>query len=226
MKIESPQEIVNSIGLQCRCCDIRAVSVNGLPKREQDFFRTYMPSAKTAIVLGHHITKKEEWIWYAIDSDREYCIGDNHCLEVCTRIVTELKEIGLASKIIPYPEKSGLQFRFVAQAAGLGRIGVNAFLLHPDWGPWIHLRVIATDAIIDSENNEIDEICNHCGACISACPARAIEEKSFNGLQCRAFRKAKGEYVPIGEEHRLDYCEICADVCPIGDKPEKSITMP
>jgi epoxyqueuosine reductase len=223
MKMDSSGEIIHGIRLQYQCCDIRAVDVNNLPRRERDYFSKYMPSARTAIALGHHITKREEWTWYAIDSDREYCTGDNHCLEICTRIMTELGGIGLPSQIVPYPEKSGLQFRFVAQAAGLGRIGVNAFLLHPDWGPWVHLRVIATEAIIGIENSEIDEVCNNCGACISACPAHAIEEKNFNGLQCRAFRKAKGEYIPIGEERRLDYCEICADVCPIGDKPEKCI---
>lgn len=48
-----------------------------------------------------------------------------------------------------YPGESGLQFRFVAEAAGLGRVGTNAFLFHPAWGPWVHLRVMATTAELE-----------------------------------------------------------------------------
>jgi len=220
MNIKSSDEIINNIKFQNKCCNIHTISVENLPEREQNYFTRFMPSAKTAIVLGHHITKKDEWVWYA-GSNQEYCISDNHSLLICHQIVAELAQIGFQSKIIPYPGESGLQFRFVAQAAGMGKIGINAFLLHPEWGPWIHLRVIATESTIDIETNRADEICNHCGACISACPANAIEENNFNGLKCRAFRKEKGEYIPIGEERRLDYCEVCADVCPFGNKPEK-----
>ena len=220
MNVRIPNDLVNNVKTQYKCCNLRSIGIINLPKREQEFFSGFMPSAKTALVLGHHVTTKEEWTWYAIDSDREYCKSNNHCLQVCNQVITELKKIGFSSKIIPYPGESGLQFRFVAQAAGLGRIGVNAFLLHPDWGPWIHLRVIATEAIIEIKTQKIDEICNNCGACISACPANAIEEKKFNGLRCRDFRKAKGEYIPFGTERKFNYCEICADVCPIGPKPE------
>jgi epoxyqueuosine reductase len=214
-------EIMNKVTLQNPCCSLRAVAITHLLQREREFFSGFMPSANTALVLGHHVTTKEEWTWYATETDEEYCESDNHCAQVCDQIITILKHHGFPSKIIPYPGECGLQFRFVAQIAGLGKIGVNAFLLHPAWGPWIHLRVIATEAIIEFEAEKTAEICNNCGACISACPAGAIQEKTFNGLQCRAFRKAKGEYIPFGLKHELDYCKICADVCPIGPKPEE-----
>ncbi len=180
-----------------------------------------MPSAKTALVLGHHVTTKEEWTWYATDIGGEHCESDDHCAQVCDLIKTRLEENEVVTQIVPYPGQSGLQFRFVAQTAGVGKIGINAFLLHPDWGPWIHLRVMATEAVIELEAETPLEVCNDCGACISACPAGAIQEKLFDGLQCRAFRKAKGEYTPFGPKRVFGYCKICADVCPIGKKPEE-----
>ena len=126
----------------------------------------------------------------------------------------------------PYPGESGVQFRSVAQSAGAGRIGINVFLLHPFWGPWIHLSVLATDA--PSRNRPVCHapVCNSCGACITECPAGAIRQDSFDGLLCRRYRKEKGEYLPVGRERELRYCTICADICPIGRKPQSPRMSP
>jgi epoxyqueuosine reductase len=115
-----------------------------------------------------------------------------------------------------------LQFRFVAQAAGLGKIGRNAFLLHPHWGPWVHLRVMGTTAPFEARSLECAAVCSECNACVDACPAGAITEDRFDGLRCRAYRKARGEYAPVGEGRVYDWCTICAQVCPIGDPPLSS----
>jgi len=83
--------------------------------------------------------------------------------------------------------------RFIGVAAGLGRIGRNAFLFHPEWGPWVHLRVIATSAELDLHPKlSGDQFCDQCGLCILECPAQAISDSFFEGLQCRSYRKAKG----------------------------------
>jgi epoxyqueuosine reductase QueG len=117
--------------------------------------------------------------------------------------------------------ESGLQFRFVAQTAGAGTIGTNAFLLHPEWGPWIHLRVLATEGPAGSKRGgDCAPVCNACGACVSACPAGAIQDALFDGLLCRRHRKTKGEYMPFGPQRKLRYCTICAQCCPIGEKPK------
>ena len=125
------------------------------------------------------------------------------------------------TKIVPYPGQSGLQFRFVAQSAGAGEIAKNAFLLHQQWGPCIHLRVLATQAPTKNRPRRVISVCNDCGACVSACPAGAIQDNIFDGLKCRQFRKARGEYNPIEPEHEPRYCEICADMCPIGPRPDE-----
>jgi epoxyqueuosine reductase QueG len=109
----------------------------------------------------------------------------------------------------------------VAQAAGAGEIGTSAFLLHPVWGPWIHLRILATAAPSrDRREGSVSKaVCTACGTCVSACPAGAIREESFDGLACRRYRQEKGEYVPVGPDRELHYCTLCADVCPVGRRP-------
>ncbi len=179
------------------CCSLFSVRIDDLPERERSYFSTFMPQATTAIVLGHHIITEEEWTWYATGDGGEHCAADDHCSEICNAIRAELTRQGHEAGVVDYPRESGLQFRFVAQAAGLGEIGTNAFLFHPDWGPWIHLRVMATTAPLAlSARVAGEQLCDRCGLCVSECPAGAIFDENFEGLQCRSFRKAIGEYEP------------------------------
>jgi epoxyqueuosine reductase len=215
------EDIVKAIVAPFSCCDVWTVSIDILDNREAAFFQGFMPIARTAIVLGHHVATEEEWQWYAVENGGEYCAADDHAKAVCKELQRTLKGHGFATEIVPYPRESGLQFRFVAQAAGAGTIGTSAFLLHPQWGPWIHLRVLATEAPDGQEKmRDLNQVCNACGACVTACPAGAIQETIFDGLLCRRHRQAQGEYVPFGSQRELRYCIICAQCCPIGDKPQ------
>jgi epoxyqueuosine reductase QueG len=56
-------------------------------------------------------------------------------------------------------------------------------------------------------------------ACVEACPAGAIQDDTFDGLLCRSHRQAKGEYTPVGPKRELRWCMICAQCCPIGERP-------
>jgi len=179
-----------------------------------------MPKAVTAIVLLHHIMTEEEWTWYAASEDREYCEADDHLGELCEKIKSNLIFEGYDTELVKYPGRSGLQFRFVAQAAGLGTIGINAFLFRPNWGPWVHLRVMATTAKLNIHPQfSGNEMCDRCGLCVSECPANAISDRGFEGLRCRSYREAIGEYKPYGPDRRYRYCIICALVCPKGQQP-------
>jgi epoxyqueuosine reductase len=214
------EERINTLMLSRPRCALATVPIDKLDEREKLFFAGFMPQAKTALALGRHITSEKEWKWYASDDGGEWCDADNHLRELCVRLGQDLERHGFESRTVDYPRESGLQFRYIAQAAGLGTIGVNAFLLHPEWGPWIHLRVMATTASLDLHPSLAgNQLCDKCLLCVSECPAGAISENGFDGLQCRSFRKEKGEYVPYGPERELRYCKRCVNACPKGEKP-------
>lgn len=65
------------------CCTLVTVRVLDLPERERSFFAHFMPAARTAIVLEHHITAEEEWTWYATGTGGEHCAADDHARELC-----------------------------------------------------------------------------------------------------------------------------------------------
>jgi epoxyqueuosine reductase len=212
------EDILHTVLNHHPCCQAWAVPFSSLEERERAYFDALAPACRAAVVLGHHVTTIAEWTWYA-RGEEEYCDADDHTQAVCEALVQTFTQNGFQSAIVPYPGKSGLRFRDVAQAAGAGTIGTNAFLLHPEWGPWIHLRVLATDAPVRDNPAPVRGVCTRCDACIAACPAGAIREGIFEGLKCRSYREARGEYVPVGPEREYKYCTICADVCPIGPKP-------
>lgn len=215
------ENIIENVVQQNRCCSFWTVAVSRLAMREKGFLNNFLQGAKTAVVVGHHVVTKEEWTWHATIDGNEYCAADDHTRDVCLKLKEALIKQGFPTEVVPYPGESGLQFRFVAQSAGAGEIGKNAFLLHPKWGPWIHLRVLATQAPTKRKPIAVTSVCDDCGACVSACPAGAIQDKTFDGLQCRRHRRAKGEYTPFGPTQELRWCKICADVCPIGRSRKK-----
>ena len=143
-------EVLETLREKWPCCQFGSVPIQILPDREKGFFDSFMPQAVSAIAVGHHVVTEKEWTWYQPLQGHERCDADDHTFEVCIELVKTLDNQEVETRIVDYPGESGLQFRYVAEAASLGRIGNNAFLLHPKWGPWIHLRILATAVQIES----------------------------------------------------------------------------
>jgi epoxyqueuosine reductase len=213
------EDIIHTVIRKYPCCAIWAIPISSLDTREREFFPRFSPASRTAIVLGYHIVTKYEWTWFEKEDRLHHCDADDRSKKICKEIANALGVHGFRTDIVPYPGESGIQFRSVAQAAGAGVIGTNVFLLHPLWGPWIQLSVLATDAPSQDKPVSHRPVCTRCGECVSACPAGAIRQDSFDGLLCRSYRTEKGEYIPFGPEKEFRYCTTCADVCPVGQKP-------
>ncbi|GAB6139072.1 4Fe-4S dicluster domain-containing protein [Halanaerobaculum tunisiense] len=196
------------------CCAVATVDIDKCSSEEKESLEEYLPSVRSIIVLGHHIRRSVEWVWTTIDSESEEstCIADLHTKDISKKIDDYIGEKGYRSKIIPYPGASGVLFKSLASKTSLGEIGDNFLFLHHKWGPWVHLRVLATTAKLSSNQEESRaEICIHCGKCIAACPEDAINKNGFNSHNCRKRQE---------ELNTSHSCEVCARVCPIGTPPK------
>jgi Fe-S-cluster-containing hydrogenase component 2 len=76
----------------------------------------------------------------------------------------------------------------VAEAAGLGRMGIHRNVIHPRFGNFILLGTVLTDAAVDGESQTIDYTpCLECKLCVAACPVGAISpDGRFNFSACYA----------------------------------------
>ena len=201
-------------------CDFSFFPVIKLNEREKEYFNKFMPDSKTVIVVYYPIINPRDYLWYCPDSklNKERCNIDDWASEICEYIRQVLINNNRDTKIVPYPQTSGLQFRYVALASGCGELGKNAFYLHPVYGSKVHLRVLASEIeskILCSIKIKTQNVCLNCNECIKSCPADAFKN-GFDGLKCRAFRKKRGEYIPFGEKGILRYCRKCVYSCKAG----------
>lgn len=199
------------------CCAASIININDCYKNEQNSLKKVLPTVKSIIVVAHHIKNSQEWVWTQMESERKSttCIADLHTKDSLRDINDYLELEEFKAKIVPYPGVSGVRFKKLADKTNLGEIGDNNLFLHKDWGPWVHLRILLTDAEIYSdisEQNYPNQVCVHCGKCIEACPADALSQKDFK------IQKCKERHKKLKSDHS---CEICARICPIGEKPLK-----
>jgi epoxyqueuosine reductase QueG len=116
-----------------------------------------------------------------------------------------------ASQTVDWERQKGhLSHKGVARAAGVGWLGRNNLIIHPQHGARIRLVSILTDLPLQTDEPR-EETCGACRRCIALCPAGAIKEKveEFDHLGC--FEKLK--------EFRTTYnvgqyiCGVCVKAC-------------
>ena len=72
--------------------------------------------------------------------------------------------------------KGEINHKTVAALAGLGGIGLSRLLVTPDFGPFVRLGTILTDASLGVDKPLEENPCDQCDSCRMACPAEAIQE--------------------------------------------------
>ena len=116
--------------------------------------------------------------------------------------------------------------RTLAQRAGLGFVGKNHMLIHPELGIQFLLGELITTLRLEPDEPFEQVPCGDCGKCIRACPTGALgSDSSFDARKCISYLTieaplkssppAKGEYPEGGRG--LNYifgCDECILACP------------
>lgn len=108
--------------------------------------------------------------------------------------------------------------RELAALGGVGWIGKNTMLIHPERGSWLLLAVILTTLDVGSQT-EIPDHCGTCTRCIEACPTQAISDHSVDATRCISYltiehRDAIDTQFHAGMGDWLLGCDVCQEVCP------------
>ncbi len=111
-----------------------------------------------------------------------------------------------------------------AARAGLGVLGMNGLLITPDYGSFVFLGEVVTDADYETvTGTPIPDfpteppLCEGCGACVAACPAGCRDgarEVCLSALTQKKGELTDGETHAIRQGRLVWGCDACQLACP------------
>jgi len=154
----------------------------------------------------------------------EFHASDDQVTETSRKIVRTLEQQGVRAmhSAFGFPMEAGrwpgkiwvVSHKRVAQAAGLGKIGIHRNVIHPKFGSFIFLGTVLIDRQVAEYGDRIDfDPCLNCKLCVAACPTGAIKpDGEFDFSACythnyREFLGGFGDWVEqvADSKNALDY---------------------
>jgi epoxyqueuosine reductase len=160
-----------------------------------------------------------------IDSTIPYTVIEKLLVEETHRIAYKLmlffEDHGYGAVIVPSEPyeywdndtKTGkglVSLKHIAVCCGLGTMGKNHLLYHPQYGSLLKLGAVVTNAVLEPDRMFEKSIClENCNLCIDECPVGAIDKNGVNQKKCRSHSaklNLKGEMIYT--------CNNCRSICP------------
>jgi epoxyqueuosine reductase len=119
-----------------------------------------------------------------------------------------------------YTDTGPILERDLAQRAGLGWIGKNTCLIHPQHGSYFLLSEILLDLELEPDPPFVSDHCGTCTRCIEACPTDCIlPDRTIDATRCISYLTIElKDDIPLELRDKLgDWvfgCDICQQVCP------------
>lgn len=152
---------------------------------------------------------------YAWSSDYHAVLGER--LE---KLAAAIRELVPGSTTRCYVDAGPVPERELAQRAGLGWIGKNMMLIHPEIGSFTFIGVVLTDADLDPDLPFDADRCGTCRRCLDACPTNAfVGPRDLDARACISYLtiEHRGEFTDEQRAQVGDWvfgCDVCQDVCP------------
>lgn len=127
-------------------------------------------------------------------------------------------------------DTSAVLERAWAALAGLGWIGKNSMLIHPQLGSYLFLAEVLINRETGQGPRPLPEYCGNCTRCLDACPTGAFKApRTLDSGRCIAYLTLEkrgpldiDESLKRGMGSWIAGCDICQEICPFNTKAAKS----
>jgi epoxyqueuosine reductase len=177
-----------------------------------------MSEARVAVVTltnYYHGSSDGPVAQYAWSSDYHRALGAR--LE---SFAAAIREIAPGAVTRCYVDAGPVPERELAQRAGLGWIGKNMMLIHPEVGSFTFIGVVLTDAVLAPDLPFEADRCGTCRRCLDACPTNAFAgPRDLDARACISYLTIEHRGAFTDEQRRsvgtwVFGCDVCNDVCP------------
>lgn len=210
--------------LECGADDVGFVSLDRpeLDEQRQDILWTF-PAAQAVIVFVRRMNREPVRSPARSLANTEFHHVGDEITEISHAIARRLEDLGVRALNEPvafpmeadrFPKPWTIALKPLAEAAGLGKMGIHRNVIHPKFGNFILLGAVVVDRPIGLESQPLDfNPCLECKLCVAACPVGAISpDGHFNFNSCythnyREFMTGFGDWVDslADSKNALDY---------------------
>ena len=188
------------------------VTLQKLLDREPDF----VPRTVLLYLVPYYAGPTENLSLYA--ASRDYHLFFRAFGE---KLIGYLKTVFADGGFRSYGDHSPINECDAATKAGLGVIGRNGLLIHPQYASLVFIGDLVTDVPPEDfpgcREPQAVSYCENCGCCANACPTGILSGKGE--LCLSAVTQKKGELTPEEKQLILDHgsawgCDLCQVSCP------------
>lgn len=199
--------------------------------------REVLPNARAVIITALHSWDRAffmqinspKWRGYGLHSPDEESEGyySSYMISMTKAwpIVSMLREEGHEATL-----STAIPMKTTAMKCGLGAIGKNSLLIHPEVGPRLGIMAIVTSAELDPDEPFTEDLCGDCTRCLDACPTKALRPFGITLERCLTYaaenpgknnipediRELEEKLIVRPTENSYIECSICIQACPYG----------
>jgi len=194
----SLEELKRALREACECDDVGVISIDDPAiAHEAEEIRYVFPHTRSLVCLIAEENKPSMQSRYLPTANHELYTTEERLFEMGRRAIAFLRTLGGAgvTTTMGWPQEVSVRWadkiwpishKLVAQAAGLGVIGLSRNLLHPKYGAYCLIDTVLTDLELDSFDTSIEwNPCVDCNLCVASCPTDAIRsDGDFDFFAC------------------------------------------